>query len=341
MGRWGEVVQVGSRYWIAEAPYIHSALHRSRTGSSSVHPGSRALTSHGRRTSIPQMRRHLVLLVLAVMAVLVAACDWPDIAPQGNGPLRYRDQVFNAVTVTPNITYGSAVNLENQPVTLQMDMYQPTGDPVDARPAIVWVHGGSFCCGDKTEADIVDEATTFAEKGFVGVSINYRLESPGCSGTSSNCVAAIAEAFADGQTAVSFLRAHAGAYGIDSDRIAIAGTSAGGITALNVGYSSSEDPAARVRAAVSLSGGYLAVAGVGAISSGDAPAMDFHCTTDPLVPYALATNTINAAQAAGLDAFLESWNETCHAPYGEHRTQILTQTTNFLWWEMDLAHAAK
>src|SRR6516164_8340326 len=155
MGRWGEVVQVGSRYWIAEAPYIHSALHRSRTGSSSVHPGSRALTSHGRRTSIPQMRRHLVLLVLAVMTVLVAACDWPDIAPQGNGPLRYRDQVFNAVTVTPNITYGSAVNLENQTVTLQMDMYQPTGDSVGDRPAIVWVHGGSFCCGDKTEADIV------------------------------------------------------------------------------------------------------------------------------------------------------------------------------------------
>ena len=68
--------------------------------------------------------------------------------------------------------------------------------------------------------------------------------------------------------------------------------------------------------------------------------MDFHCTTDPLVPYQLAVNTINAAQALSLDAFLESWNETCHAPYAEHRTQILTQTTNFLWWEMDLAHAA-
>ena len=254
--------------------------------------------------------------------------------------MRYRDQVFSAVTVTPNITYGSAVNLENQTVTLQMDMYQPTGDSVGDRPAIVWVHGGSFCCGDKTEADIVDEATTFAEQGFVDVSINYRVESPGCSGTASNCAAAIAEAFADGQTAVLFLRANAVAYGIDPNRIAIAGTSAGGITALNVGYSSSEDPAAQVRAAVSLSGAYLGVAGVGVISKGDAPAMDFHCTTDPLVPYPLAVSTIDSAQAVGLDAFLESWNETCHAPYTEHRTQILTQTTNFLWWEMDLAHAA-
>ena len=49
------------------------------------------------------------------------------------------------------------------------------------RPAIVWVHGGSFCCGDKSSAEIVDEATTFARKGYFNVSINYRLEPGGCS----------------------------------------------------------------------------------------------------------------------------------------------------------------
>ena len=68
--------------------------------------------------------------------------------------------------------------------------------------------------------------------------------------------------------------------------------------------------------------------------------MDFHCTTDPLVPYSLSVSMVNTAQPLGLDAFLESWNETCHAPYTEHRTQILTQTTNFLFWEMGLAFAA-
>jgi hypothetical protein len=50
-------------------------------------------------------------------------------------------------------------------------------------------------------------------------------------------------------------------------------------------------------------------------------------------------NTINAAKAQGLDAFLESWNATCHVPYTEHRQQIVDQSRNFLWWEMDLAHA--
>jgi carboxylesterase type B len=271
--------------------------------------------------------------------MVVAACDWPNITPPGNAPLRYRDAIFNAVTVTKNVTYGSAVNLEDQTVSLQLDLYQPTGDTVTNRPAIVWVHGGSFCCGDKTEADMVDEATTFSEKGYVDVSINYRLESPGCSGTFSNCIPAIQEAFQDAQTAVLFLRSNASTYGIDPSRIAIGGTSAGGITALNVGYSSAEDPTASVRAAVSLSGAYIGVSGVGAISKGDAPAMDFHCTTDPLVPYQSAVNTINEAQAQGLDAFLESWNATCHAPYAANRQQILDQSTNFLWWEMDLLHA--
>ena len=283
------------------------------------------------------MRLRLWLPVLAVLAILAAGCEWPNIVPPGNAPLRYRDPIFNAVTVTNNVTYGSVVNLENQTITLQLDMYRPTGDTVTARPAIVRVHGGSFCCGSKTSAELVDEATTFSKEGFVNVSIDYRLESPGCTGSFSNCVPAIQEAAADAQTAVRFLRANATTYGIDPNRIAIGGSSAGAITALNVGYSSSEDPSARVRAAVSLSGAQI---GVGTISHGDAPALDFHCTTDPLVPYQSAVNTINAARAQGLDAFLESWSETCHVPYAEHRQQILDQSRNFLWWEMDLAHAA-
>jgi predicted esterase len=301
-------------------------------------PNSNLLDRSGARGHYFLVRKRLLLSVLGVLAVFMAGCNWPAIAPPGAAPVRYRDAVFNAVTVTHNMTYGTSVNLEGQTITLQMDMYQPTGDTVTARPAIVWVHGGSFCCGDKTSAELVDEATTFSQEGYVNVSINYRLESPGCSGNLSNCIPAIQEATADAQTAVEFLRANAATYRIDPNRIAIGGSSAGAITALNVGYSSAQDPAARVRAAVSLSGAQLVV---GTIAPGDAPALDFHCTTDPLVPYSAAVATIKAAQAQGLDAFLESWNETCHVPYAEHRQQILDQTRNFLWWEMDLADATK
>ena len=275
---------------------------------------------------------------MPVLLVLVAAgCTLPNIVPPGDAPVRYRDPVFDAVTVTNNITYASAVNLSNQTIDLKLDLYQPTGDTVTNRPAIVWVHGGSFCCGNKSSGELVDESNTFAKMGYVNVSIDYRLESPGCSGNFSNCVAAIQEATADAQTAVRFLRTNAATYGVDPDRIAIGGSSAGGIAALNVGYSSSEDPSAKVRAVASISGAHLVA---GTISAGDAPALDFHCTTDPLVNFQWAKDTISQAKAVGLDAFLETWDATCHVPYTAHRQQILDQTRNFLWWEMDLAHAA-
>ncbi len=283
------------------------------------------------------MHRRFALVLVAVFVLLAAGCDWPYIVPPGNAPMRYRDPVFTSVSVKSNVTYGAAVNLSGQTVTLQFDMYQPSGDTVTQRPAIVWVHGGSFCCGDKTSPEIVDEANNFAKRGYFNVSINYRLESPGCSGTFSNCIAAIKEATADAQTAVEWVRSHARRYHVDPERIAIAGTSAGAIAALNVGYSTSETPAARVRAAVSLSGAQIAV---GTISAGDAPALDFHGTADPLVPYQWAVNTITAAKAAGLDAYLVTWDGAGHVPYAQFHDQIIDMTTNFLWWEMDLKHAA-
>src|SRR6476646_5370262 len=149
------------------------------------------------------MRLRRLLPIVAVFVVVAAGCDWPNVTPPGSAPVRYRDPVFNAVTVTSNVTYGSAVNSVGQAITLQLDMYEPTGDAVTSRPAIVWVHGGSFCCGSKTSPELVDEATTFAKAGYLNVSIDYRLESPGCAGSRSNCAAAKQEAAADAQTAVS------------------------------------------------------------------------------------------------------------------------------------------
>ena len=263
----------------------------------------------------------------------------PFIPPPGPAPLRYRDLVFSGVSTTTNVTYGSAVDNSGETLTLQLDIYEPAGDTVTKRPAIVWVHGGSFCCGDKTSAEIVDEANTFARKGYFNVSINYRLEPGGCTSVTTTCIIAIQEAQADAQTAVRFLRTNAAVYGIDETRIAIGGSSAGAITALNVGFSSSEDPTAAVGGAVSLSG--ARIVSTGAVDSGDAPSLLFHGTADTVVPYQWAVNTWNEANGVGLDSFLTSWAGAGHVPYVQHRTEILDQTTNFLYWEIDLATAAQ
>ncbi|MBK5288885.1 MAG: alpha/beta hydrolase [Acidimicrobiia bacterium] len=284
------------------------------------------------------MIRTRLLPLVALLVVVAAGCNWPNTPPPGAAPVRFRDPVFNAVTVTSNVSYGSAVNGSSQTIDLKTDLYQPTGDTSTSRPAIIWVHGGSFCCGTKTSAELVDQANVFAKAGYFNASIDYRLESPGCSGNRSNCILAIQEATADAQTAVRYFRTNAATYGIDPDRIAIAGSSAGAITALNVAYSTSEDTSgAGVRSAVGISGAQLVS---GSISRGDAAVLDFHCTTDPLVAYSWAQNTISSAQALGLPAYLTSWDETCHVPYAAHKQQILDQTTNFLWWSMDLAHAS-
>jgi acetyl esterase/lipase len=265
----------------------------------------------------------------------------PNIPPPGAAPLRYRDLVFADVTVTSDIVYGSAVNGSGQTVTLELDLYEPTGDVVTERPAIVWVHGGSFSSGDKGSLELVDEANTFSRKGYVNVSINYRLEPGGCSasGPTATCILAIQEALQDSQTAVRFLRTNATTYGIDTTRIAMGGSSAGAITALNAGFSSSENPTAAIAAAVSLSGAHL----LGPIGAGDAPSLLFHGTSDFVVPYQWAVDTRNQATAAGLDSFLTTWTgaNSGHVPYSAHRTEILDQTTNFLWWEMDLETAAQ
>jgi acetyl esterase/lipase len=283
----------------------------------------------------------LAAVALVAFAFVATGCLQFRV-PSGRAPLRYRDAVFTGVTKTPNVTYGSAVDAGGDTVTLKLDVYEPTGDAVDQRPAIVWVHGGSFCCGSKTSPEIVDEANTFARKGYFNIAINYRLEPGGCSagGVTQTCITAIREALADTQTAVRWLRSNASTYRIDTNRIAVAGTSAGAITALNVAYSGN-DPGAparsKVRAAVSLSGSRV----FGRQDANDPPVFLLHGTNDGLVPYDGAVNTVEGARAAGAQAYLTTWEGHGHVPYASFRQEILDQTRNFLYAAMNLANAAR
>jgi para-nitrobenzyl esterase len=282
-------------------------------------------------------RRRFLVPCLVAITVLLAGCE-QGLAPPGEGLVRYRDLIFGSAVKTANILYGTAVNQQGATVELRLDVYQPAGDTVTSRPLVVFVHGGSFCCGSRTSPEIVDEATTLAREGYVTASISYRLVAGGCTGSVpvTVCVTAINHAREDAQSAIRFLRSNAAAYGIDPTRIAVAGTSAGGITAANVAFSSSDDPAASVRAGVALSG-----ASIGPLpNAGDASLFLMHGTADTIVPYAWAVNTRDAGIAAGVRTVLTTWEGAGHVPYSQFRTQILEETRNFLWWHMDLAHAA-
>ena len=97
---------------------------------------------------------------------------------------------------------------------LRLDLFIPDDVPAP-RPTIMWVRGGGWSEVDKN----VDHPGEFlAQHGFVAANIEYR---------SSREVIAPGNVH-DCKAAVRWLRANAGAYGIDPNRIGVYGGSAGG-----------------------------------------------------------------------------------------------------------------
>jgi dipeptidyl aminopeptidase/acylaminoacyl peptidase len=280
------------------------------------------------------------LVALALGATLLAGCTVPR--PPGDGTLRYRDQVFSSVNVTNDLTYGSAPDADGNPVTLKLDLYQPAGDTAAKRPALVWVHGGGFTMGDKSSGRA--RATFFARLGYVAVSINYRLLSPdGCGGNPDPtpvCENAALEAQHDAQAAVRWLRANAATYRIDTNRIAMAGSSAGAVTSV-LAATRSEDPGSSgnpgypstIRAAVSVSGG---VPTNEFINQGDAPTLFIHGTEDHVVPFEWAVQNAAAMYNLGIFTVLEPIEGAGHGLLADYSALIDEQSDYFLWFAMGL-----
>ena len=281
-------------------------------------------------------------------AAVLAGCTVPP--PPGAAPLRYRDQVFTGVTVTSDLQYGSAPDLQGTPQALKLDLYRPAGDTLTRRPAIIWIHGGGFHAGDKTAQPFPKLATTFAQRGYVSASINYRLlGTDKCAGVDPpppSCQAAAVEAQHDAQAAVRWLRAHAAAYGVDPDRIAVGGGSAGADTALLVGIHSEDTGSSgtpgvssKVRGVVSISG-VLPVEGEALLSSDDAPTLWFVGTADANIDESRVVANAAKLLQLGVLSIPEVLDGAGHVPVNPtYGPTIYSQTANFLYLTLDLAHA--
>ncbi len=131
----------------------------------------------------------------------------------------------------------------------KLDLYFPSGDFRSNRPAVVFIHGGGFTGGDKAEYRSASVSADLCRAGYVVVSCNYVLGSKTKEGVWPQNIA-------DCRNAVRWLRAHAKELGVNPDKIAVAGGSAGGYLALMVGLSDDKtgpggDPAAKHSAKVS------------------------------------------------------------------------------------------
>lgn len=141
-----------------------------------------------------------------------------------------------AVTVTcASLAAGRAENLpamETQVYKkvagreLHVDLFQPDDTrPSAGRPAIAFFHGGGWVFGNP--AEFHGACRRYAAKGFVTCSFQYRL-SVNADGTYPHPDITLVESVKDARSAIRWLRANAARLGVDSDRIVVAGQSAGG-----------------------------------------------------------------------------------------------------------------
>jgi len=182
-------------------------------------------------------RRALVAGFAAAFAASMAACAVPARAPDYTAETTYaklaprypfiriasRD-LPASVRAVRDVTYA----IHGRP--LRLDLYlpaapAPAGAPL---PALVFVHGGGWRQGVRD--NFAPMAIRMAARGYAAATVSYRLSPE----------ARYPAAIHDVKAAVRWLRAHAGAYGIDPARIAIAGGSAGGQIASLVGVTNDD-----------------------------------------------------------------------------------------------------
>lgn len=125
------------------------------------------------------------------------------------------------VTMKRDIEYAS---VDGQ--SLKLDLYLPKASE-DTPPLVVWIHGGGWKSGDK--AHINPTILRLTGEGYAIASINYRLKDFSIHPKNIH----------DCKGAVRWLRANAETYGYDPERVAVAGSSAGGHLALLLGLSAS------------------------------------------------------------------------------------------------------
>jgi acetyl esterase/lipase len=152
---------------------------------------------------------------------------------------------FAGVTVTSGVKFADVINYKGVPTELLLDVYQPTGDATSARPVIIWIHGGGFRTDSyRTQGYIVDYSTRFAKRGYVCMSIDYRLRLAADMPTQASEFPALQDAARDANAAISWIKANAAAYHIDPNLIFVAGGSAGGRTTQTACQFDGPDPTA-------------------------------------------------------------------------------------------------
>lgn len=219
-------------------------------------------------------RKIIAVCVLALMApAFICGCGSQNGPVSGVGTTsvtaagteisdRYSENVFEDITVKKDIVYAVKKDSKQTDTELKLDIYSPDGDPETKRPVIIWVHGGGMYTGGKDESwePVAVLASEFAHKGYVCISIDYRLDPEWeAAGTFNETIKNAAE---DVSSAIEWVRENSSTYGTDSGRIVLGGYSSGAEIVDNFYFSNflvNEKDADKsgVKAVISISGNRL------------------------------------------------------------------------------------
>jgi acetyl esterase/lipase len=248
------------------------------------------------------------------------------------------------------VVYGKGGDTE-----LKLDLARPEG--AGPFPAIVFIHGGGWYAGNR--AGYRSQIEEAARRGYVAVSISYRLmqfdEAKKETATASPVFPAQIQ---DAKAAVRWLRANAGKYHVDPNRIGVTGQSAGGHLSLLVGLtdpqsklegeSGNPDQSSRVQAVVNVFGPtdmaacyrtssvawifrlfmsgtpdeaaetYASASPITYVSKDDPPVLTLHGDQDLLVPVAQATALDGKMKSVGASHTLTVFKGQGHGFPGEY-----------------------
>lgn len=295
-----------------------------------------------------------VILCAGLACGIVARGQNNSSGQAGNGP-----QADSAVArVEENVPYAEVAGSQ-----LRLDIYEPAEKGSDLRPAVVLIHGGAWTNLDK--GTMRGMGQFLARAGFVGVSVDYRL----FHGTENRWPAQLD----DVQRAVRWLRANAGKYGVNPDRIGAFGHSAGAQLAAFLGMEDTRDNSdaalakysSKVQAVVDVSGptdftterdpravtfltNFLGVdyekgaeiwrraSPAFQVAKQDAPFLIMHGTQDDNVPIAQAQELYDKLHAAGVPVEFVKVNDGHTFRTPEARRELALKSLAFFEDNLDV-----
>ncbi len=217
---------------------------------------------------------------------------------------------------------------------LKLYVSKPTAwAPTDSRPAVVFFHGGGWTGGKPGQFD--EHCKHLASRGMVCFQIQYRLLNKANNDPPSICIN-------DAKTAMRWVRGRAREFGIDPNKIASGGGSAGGHLAAFLGTTNgvddpNDDPSVSARSNAMLLFNPVFDNGPGGwgtkrvgdqfkefspaqnITEDDAPSIVFLGTEDKLIPVATAQRFQNEMNQARVRSELRLYAGAGHGFFNANK----------------------